>query len=84
MRWVGLGKPRWSGGLLAGDRLIEHAHDVRFFHDDEFLAIDLDLGARRCSLRSVPLLAALWLLGGGPRRVLSWPKSWLGGRSSGG
>src|SRR5262249_23309245 len=35
-----------SGGLLSGDLLIEHAHDIGLLHDQEFLAVDLDLGAR--------------------------------------
>src|SRR5579864_3862861 len=33
-------------GLLLGQRLVEHAHDVGLLHDQEFLAVDLDLGAR--------------------------------------
>ena len=33
-------------GLLLGHRLVEHAHDVGLLHDQEFLAVDLDLGAR--------------------------------------
>src|SRR5438552_13225991 len=33
-------------GLPSGDRLVEHAHDVGLLHDQEFLAVDLDLGAR--------------------------------------
>src|SRR5216683_2725694 len=32
-------------GLLAGDRLIEHAHDVALLHDEVIDAVDLDLGA---------------------------------------
>src|SRR5262249_37650295 len=32
-------------GLLLGDRLVDHAHDVGLLHDQEFLAVDLDLGA---------------------------------------
>jgi hypothetical protein len=32
-------------GLLLGHRLVEHAHDVGLLHDQEFLAVDLDLGA---------------------------------------
>src|SRR6476469_3432460 len=31
-------------GLLAGDRLIEHAHDVALLHDEVIDAVDLDLG----------------------------------------
>src|ERR1700719_2620607 len=31
-------------GLLAGDRLIEHAHDVALFHDEVIDAVELDLG----------------------------------------
>src|SRR6266545_3664201 len=34
-----------SGGLLAGFRLYEHAHDVAFLHDQVLDAVDLDLGA---------------------------------------
>src|SRR2546421_6000878 len=34
------------GGLLAGDRLIEHAHDVALLHDDVIDAVELDLGPR--------------------------------------
>src|SRR5262249_21984261 len=30
----------------AGDWLGEHAHDVGLLHDEELLAVDLDLGAR--------------------------------------
>src|SRR5206468_9084117 len=37
-------RPRLRG-LLAGDRLIEHAHDVALLHDDVIDAVDLDLGA---------------------------------------
>src|SRR6478752_5977570 len=32
-------------GLLLGDRLLQHAHDVGLLHDQEILAVDLDLGA---------------------------------------
>src|SRR5271166_1294686 len=32
-------------GLLAGDRLIEHAHDVALLHDEVIDAVELDLGA---------------------------------------
>src|SRR5258705_5333652 len=32
--------------LLRGGAPLEHAHDVGFLHDDEVLAIELDLGAR--------------------------------------
>src|SRR5262249_50178760 len=35
-----------SGGLLAGDALFDDAHDVALLHDQEFFAVDLDLGAR--------------------------------------
>src|SRR5213594_3289887 len=31
-------------GLLAGDRLIEHAHDVALLHDEVINAVELDLG----------------------------------------
>src|SRR5207253_7171252 len=34
------------GGLLAGDGLFDHAHDVALFHDQIFDPVDLDLGAR--------------------------------------
>src|SRR5215475_3586655 len=34
------------GGLLLGSGGFEHAHDVAFLHDQEVLAVDLDLGAR--------------------------------------
>src|SRR5262249_9542217 len=34
-----------SGGLLLGHRRVEHAHDVALLHDQEFDAIELDLGA---------------------------------------
>src|SRR5580700_6631139 len=33
-------------GFLCGDGVFDHAHDVGFFHDDEFVAVELDLGAR--------------------------------------
>src|SRR5580704_1068946 len=33
-------------GFLLGDRLVDDAHDVGLLHDQEFLAVDLDLGAR--------------------------------------
>src|SRR5258708_785491 len=33
-------------GLLLGHRLVDHAHDVGLLHDQEVLAINLDLGAR--------------------------------------
>src|SRR5437763_925446 len=36
---------RASGSFLPGGGLFEHAHDVGLLHDQEFLAIDLDLGA---------------------------------------
>src|SRR5437588_9413931 len=32
-------------GLLAGDRLFEHAHDVALLHDEVIDAVELDLGA---------------------------------------
>src|SRR5207245_2139953 len=32
--------------LLLSRGLFDHAHDVAFLHDDEILAVDLDLGAR--------------------------------------
>src|SRR5246127_555650 len=34
------------GGLLLGGSVGENAHDVAFLHDQQLLAIDLDLGAR--------------------------------------
>src|SRR5580704_289204 len=34
-----------SGGLPAGADAFEHAHDVALLHDQEILAVDLDLGA---------------------------------------
>src|SRR5579859_6040760 len=46
MSKVGIRKAAGSGGLLAGGWLIEHAHDVELFYDDQLLAIDLDLAAR--------------------------------------
>ncbi len=33
-------------GLLLGRRLVKHAHDVGLLHDQELLAVDLDLGPR--------------------------------------
>src|SRR6201988_2431697 len=33
-------------GLLLGHGLVDHAHDVGLLHDQELLAVDLDLGAR--------------------------------------
>src|SRR5437764_3388504 len=33
-------------GLAPADLLLEHAHDVGLLHDQELLAVDLDLGAR--------------------------------------
>src|SRR5215813_9840604 len=38
--WIG------SGGLLLRRGFLEHAHDVGLLHDQELLAVDLDLGAR--------------------------------------
>src|SRR5580698_6950989 len=35
-----------SGGLALRAGLHQHAHDVGFLHDDELLAVELDLGAR--------------------------------------
>src|SRR5712664_430676 len=37
---------RLSSGLLPGGGLVEHAHDVALFHDQELDAVELDLGAR--------------------------------------
>src|SRR5690242_17372215 len=34
-----------SGGLLLGGRAFDHAHDVGLLHDQQLLAVDLDLGA---------------------------------------
>src|SRR5579883_2089093 len=39
------GKPR-SGSLLLRDTALDDAHDVGLLHDQEFLAIELDLGSR--------------------------------------
>ena len=35
-----------SGGLLLGDALFDHAHDIALLHDQELLPVDFDLGAR--------------------------------------
>src|SRR5258708_19505045 len=37
---------RLRGLLLGGRQIGENAHDVVFLHDQQFLTIDLDLGAR--------------------------------------
>src|SRR5829696_1984967 len=37
---------RGSRGLLAGNVLLDDAHDVGLLHDQEILAVDADLGAR--------------------------------------
>ena len=34
-----------SGGLGLGGAVLEHAHDVRFLHDEELVTVELDLGA---------------------------------------
>src|SRR5215213_3703705 len=34
-----------SGGLGLGGALVEHAHDVRLLHDQQLVAVELDLGA---------------------------------------
>src|SRR5262249_46296203 len=34
-----------SGGLPLGHGLLDHAHDVGLLHDQEFIAVELDLGA---------------------------------------
>src|SRR3954451_17173957 len=34
-----------SGGLCLGGALLEHAHEVRLLHDQELVAVELDLGA---------------------------------------
>src|SRR5437764_8217351 len=36
----------YSSDLLCGGTVIEHAHDVGLFHDDQLFALELDLGAR--------------------------------------
>src|SRR6266849_4372274 len=38
--------PAVLGGFLLRDGVLDDAHDVGFLHDDEVLAIELDLGAR--------------------------------------
>src|SRR5215469_15628681 len=35
-----------SRGFLLGDRLVDDPHDVGLLHDQEFLTVDLDIGAR--------------------------------------
>src|SRR6185437_7862771 len=42
----GNGLKRLSGLLLGGGNVSENAHDVAFLHDQKFLTIELDLGAR--------------------------------------
>src|SRR6202011_3669682 len=37
---------RLRGLLLGGGKIGENAHDVALFHDQQFLAVELDLGAR--------------------------------------
>src|SRR5580704_2451135 len=39
----------WLSGSLIRDDVINHAQDVRFLHDHEVLAVELDLGARPLS-----------------------------------
>src|SRR5664280_1667702 len=39
------GERRLSGLLLCGGQIGENAHDVAFLHDQQFLTIELDLGA---------------------------------------
>src|SRR5438045_9747192 len=39
-------RPRLSGLLLGGGNVGNDAHDVALLHDQEFFAIELDLGAR--------------------------------------
>src|SRR5271156_5837394 len=41
-----MGVSRLGGFLLGGGSVGEHAHDVALLHDQELLAVDLDLGAR--------------------------------------
>ena len=36
--------PKALGGLLFGHGALDDTHDVGFFHDEEFLTVDLDLG----------------------------------------
>src|SRR5215469_1153150 len=36
----------WLRGLLLGRRFVDDSHDVGLLHDQELLAVDLDLGAR--------------------------------------
>jgi hypothetical protein len=38
--------PENSRGLFLGHGLGQHAHDIALLHDQEFGAVDLDLGAR--------------------------------------
>src|SRR5437868_12478491 len=40
--WIGV----WLRGLLPGRLMLDDAHDVGLLHDQEILAVDLDLGAR--------------------------------------
>src|ERR1700692_2024132 len=42
----GRGKRRLRGLLLGGGQIGENAHDVALLHDQQLLAVDLDLGAR--------------------------------------
>src|SRR3974390_298761 len=44
----GLGKTGWRlrGLLLGGGQIGEDAHDVAFLHDQQFLTVEFDLGAR--------------------------------------
>src|SRR5271166_4231408 len=39
-------RPKQLRGLAPAHVLVEHAHDVGLLHDQELLAVDLDLGAR--------------------------------------
>jgi hypothetical protein len=36
----------WLRSLPLGNRLVDDAHDVGLLHDQEFITVDLDLGAR--------------------------------------
>src|SRR4051812_22375402 len=43
---MGLAMRRLGGLALGHDGFVDHAHDVGLLHDQEVLAVDLDLGAR--------------------------------------
>src|SRR6202162_270069 len=44
LKWLGV--RRLSGLLLGGGQIGENAHDVALLHDQQLLAVELDLGAR--------------------------------------